>query len=90
MPSFIACNRCWYCDHDLYSLCDTTNPNAELQAPLLGSPTAGIYGYTLENRHFIQNTGHSGRERIPGAGRLPGHAARRRPGSPSCPAPACP
>jgi threonine dehydrogenase-like Zn-dependent dehydrogenase len=46
VPSFIACNCCWYCDHDLYSLCDTTNPNAELQAPLLGSPTAGIYGYT--------------------------------------------
>jgi threonine dehydrogenase-like Zn-dependent dehydrogenase len=42
VPSFIACNRCWYCDHDLYSLCDTTNPNAELQRPLLGSPTAGI------------------------------------------------
>ncbi|MCW2552946.1 MAG: alcohol dehydrogenase [Mycobacterium sp.] len=48
VASFIACNRCWYCDHDLYSLCDTTNPNAELQAPLLGSPTAGIYGYTQE------------------------------------------
>jgi threonine dehydrogenase-like Zn-dependent dehydrogenase len=48
VPSFIACNRCWYCDHDLYSLCDTTNPNPELQAPLLGSPTAGIYGYTHE------------------------------------------
>ena len=48
VPSFIACNRCWYCDHDLYSLCDTTNPNPDLQAPLLGSPTAGIYGYTHE------------------------------------------
>jgi threonine dehydrogenase-like Zn-dependent dehydrogenase len=48
VPSFIACNRCWYCQHDLYSLCDTTNPNAELQAPLLGAPTAGIYGYTHE------------------------------------------
>jgi threonine dehydrogenase-like Zn-dependent dehydrogenase len=48
VPSFIGCNRCWYCDHDLYSLCDTTNPNADLQAPLLGSPTAGIYGYTHE------------------------------------------
>jgi threonine dehydrogenase-like Zn-dependent dehydrogenase len=46
VPSFIACNQCWYCEHDLYSLCDTTNPNAELQRPLLGAPTAGIYGYT--------------------------------------------
>ena len=48
VPSFIACNRCCYCDHDLYSLSDTTNPNPDLQAPLLGSPTAGIYGYTHE------------------------------------------
>ena len=46
VPSFIACNRCWYCEHDLYSLCDTTNPNAALQQPILGSPTGGIYGYT--------------------------------------------
>lgn len=46
VPSFIACNSCWYCEHDLYSLCDTTNPNPELQQPLLGYPTAGIYGYT--------------------------------------------
>jgi threonine dehydrogenase-like Zn-dependent dehydrogenase len=46
VPSFIACNRCWYCDHDLYSLCDTTNPNPELQQPLLGFPSGGIYGYT--------------------------------------------
>ncbi|MDV3135632.1 hypothetical protein [Mycobacterium sp. 29Ha] len=26
MPSFTACNQCWYCGHDLYSPCDTTNP----------------------------------------------------------------
>ncbi|WP_197373318.1 zinc-dependent alcohol dehydrogenase [Mycolicibacterium baixiangningiae] len=46
VPSFIGCNRCWYCDHELYSCCDTTNPNAELQQPLLGYPSGGIYGYT--------------------------------------------
>jgi threonine dehydrogenase-like Zn-dependent dehydrogenase len=46
VPSFIACNRCWYCQHDLTSLCETTNPNAELQQPILGFPTGGIYGYT--------------------------------------------
>jgi threonine dehydrogenase-like Zn-dependent dehydrogenase len=46
VPSFIVCGACWYCEHGLYSLCDNTNPNAELQAPLLGYPTAGIYGYT--------------------------------------------
>jgi threonine dehydrogenase-like Zn-dependent dehydrogenase len=35
VPSFIVCGACWYCQHGLYSLCDNTNPNAELQEPLL-------------------------------------------------------
>jgi threonine dehydrogenase-like Zn-dependent dehydrogenase len=46
VPSFICCGKCWYCEHDLWSLCDNTNPNAEFQAAMLGYPTAGIYGYT--------------------------------------------
>jgi threonine dehydrogenase-like Zn-dependent dehydrogenase len=46
VPSFIVCGACWYCQHALYSLCDNTNPNPELQEPVLGYPTAGIYGYT--------------------------------------------
>lgn len=46
VPSFICCGDCWYSRHDLWSLCDNTNPNAHLQEPLLGYPTAGIYGYT--------------------------------------------
>ncbi|HET8636924.1 MAG TPA: alcohol dehydrogenase catalytic domain-containing protein, partial [Acidobacteriaceae bacterium] len=36
VPSFIGCGNCWYCQHDFWSLCDNTNPNAELQEPLLG------------------------------------------------------
>ena len=46
VPSFIACNACWFCNHVLHSLCDNTNPNWAMQEPLLGYPTAGIYGYT--------------------------------------------
>lgn len=46
VPSFIACDRCWYCEQGLYSCCDTTNPNAALQQPILGFPSGGIYGYT--------------------------------------------
>lgn len=46
VPSFITCGSCWFCEHDLYSLCDNTHPQPELQEPLLGYPTAGIYGYT--------------------------------------------
>jgi len=46
VPSFIVCGSCWFCQHELYSLCDNTNPNWEMQEPLLGYPTAGIYAYT--------------------------------------------
>ena len=46
VPSFIACNECWFCEHKMPSLCDNTNPNWELQEPVFGYPTAGIYGYT--------------------------------------------
>ncbi|MGQ3413412.1 zinc-dependent alcohol dehydrogenase [Natrinema sp. LN54] len=46
VPSFIGCGSCGYCRDDLWSLCDNTNPNAELQEPILGDTTAGIYGYT--------------------------------------------
>jgi threonine dehydrogenase-like Zn-dependent dehydrogenase len=46
VPSFIGCGRCDYCARELWSLCDNTNPNGELQQAVLGYPTAGIYGYT--------------------------------------------
>ncbi len=46
VPSFICCGHCFYCQNDLWSLCDNTNPNHEMQEPLFGYPTAGIYGYT--------------------------------------------
>lgn len=46
VPSFVCCGECWFCEHELFSCCDNTNPNAALQEPLLGYPTAGIYGYT--------------------------------------------
>src|SRR3712207_2399169 len=39
VPSFIVCGTCWYCQHELHSLCDNTNPNWEMQEPLLGYPT---------------------------------------------------
>ncbi|MGW5519952.1 zinc-dependent alcohol dehydrogenase [Nocardia africana] len=46
VPSFIGCGSCWFCEHELWAACDTTNPNAHMQRPVLGYPTAGIYGYT--------------------------------------------
>ncbi|NHN59275.1 zinc-dependent alcohol dehydrogenase [Halorussus rarus] len=46
VPSFVGCGNCGHCRADEWSLCDNTNPNPELQEPILGYPTAGIYGYT--------------------------------------------
>ena len=42
----IGCGRCWYCAHDLWSLCDNTNPGWELARDTLGFETAGIYGFS--------------------------------------------
>ena len=46
VPSFISCGSCWFCEQKLFSLCDNTHPKPEMQVPLFGYPTAGIYGYT--------------------------------------------
>jgi threonine dehydrogenase-like Zn-dependent dehydrogenase len=46
VPSFLGCGTCWYCDHDLWSLCDNTHPKPELAEPVLGYPPAAIPGYS--------------------------------------------
>ncbi|MDF3070603.1 MAG: Alcohol dehydrogenase GroES domain protein, partial [Polyangiaceae bacterium] len=46
VPSPVCCGNCWFCAHDMWSLCDNSNPNPELQEPVLGYPTAAIFGYS--------------------------------------------
>jgi threonine dehydrogenase-like Zn-dependent dehydrogenase len=46
VPFPIACGDCWSCRHDLYSVCENSNPNAGLAEKAFGHPTAGIYGYS--------------------------------------------
>jgi threonine dehydrogenase-like Zn-dependent dehydrogenase len=46
VPFAIACGRCYYCTHDLWSLCDNSNPNAWLAEASYGHSGAGIYGYS--------------------------------------------
>lgn len=46
VPFTISCGHCWYCRNELYSLCDTSNPNAEMAATLWGYSPAGIFGYS--------------------------------------------
>ncbi|HWV23130.1 MAG TPA: zinc-dependent alcohol dehydrogenase [Thermomicrobiales bacterium] len=46
VPFPIACGHCWFCQHQLYSLCDTTNPDAEACAMVMGHAPAGLFGYS--------------------------------------------
>lgn len=45
VPFPISCGECWYCRHDQPSLCDNSNPKAELPQLLFGDTAAGQYGY---------------------------------------------
>jgi threonine dehydrogenase-like Zn-dependent dehydrogenase len=46
VASFISCGNCWYCQHDMHSMCDNSNDKPELAEPLFGQHPGGIYGYT--------------------------------------------
>ncbi len=46
VPFPIACGQCYFCQHDLWSLCDNTNPNAWMVEKMWGHSPAGIYGYS--------------------------------------------
>ena len=44
--SFVACGRCWYCRHELFSLCDNTNPNPGIAEGLWGANPGACFGYS--------------------------------------------
>jgi len=46
VPFAIACGQCFFCKHDLWSLCDNTNPNARKNELLNGYTTGGLFGYS--------------------------------------------
>ena len=45
-PFTIACGHCYFCEHDLWSLCDNSNPNAGMVEKLYGASPAGLFGYS--------------------------------------------
>lgn len=45
VPFTIACGHCYFCNDNLYSLCDNTNPNESLAREQLGHATSGMFGY---------------------------------------------
>lgn len=46
VPFTISCGSCFFCERDLYSLCDKTNPNADQAAKAIGQSPAGLFGYS--------------------------------------------
>jgi len=46
IPFTIGCGQCYYCNHDLWSLCDNSNPNAGLAEEMYGQSAAGLFGYS--------------------------------------------
>src|ERR1700704_888400 len=46
VPFAIACGACFYCREGLTSLCDNSNPNAEMAEALYGFSGSGLFGYS--------------------------------------------
>lgn len=46
VSSIIGCGQCFFCNQQMWSLCDNSNPNSWMQEPLFGFGTSGIFGYS--------------------------------------------
>jgi threonine dehydrogenase-like Zn-dependent dehydrogenase len=46
VPFTISCGRCWFCQQELWSLCDNSNPNAWMAEKAYGYSPAGLFGYS--------------------------------------------
>lgn len=46
VPFTISCGSCFFCNRDLWSLCDNSNPNALMAEKLYGHSPAGLFGYS--------------------------------------------
>lgn len=46
VPFTISCGTCWFCERQMFSLCDTSNPNADMARKAMGQSPAGLLGYS--------------------------------------------
>ncbi len=46
VPFTIACGSCMFCQKDLWSLCDNTNPNAHIAEKMYGYSGSALFGYS--------------------------------------------
>jgi threonine dehydrogenase-like Zn-dependent dehydrogenase len=46
VPFPISCGNCFFCEREMFSLCENSNPNAKLAEKFWGHSPCGIYGYS--------------------------------------------
>lgn len=46
VPFTISCGNCFFCNRDLWSLCDNSNPNAWMAEKFYGHSPSGLFGYS--------------------------------------------
>ena len=46
VPFTISCGSCFFCNRDLWSLCDNSNPNAWMVEKIMGYSPSGLFGYS--------------------------------------------
>lgn len=46
VPFTIACGKCFFCEQQLWSCCDNSNPNYWIAEKMMGSSPSGLFGYT--------------------------------------------
>jgi threonine dehydrogenase-like Zn-dependent dehydrogenase len=46
VPFTISCGTCFFCRKQMFSLCDTSNPNADAARELMSQSPAGLLGYS--------------------------------------------
>jgi threonine dehydrogenase-like Zn-dependent dehydrogenase len=46
VPFNISCGECFFCQRQLFSLCDRSNPNAKMAVEAMGQSPAGLFGYS--------------------------------------------
>ena len=46
VPFVIACGECYFCQKGMFSLCDNSNPNAEVAQKAMGHSPAGLLGFS--------------------------------------------
>jgi threonine dehydrogenase-like Zn-dependent dehydrogenase len=57
--SFVSCGRCWYCQQELFSVCDNGNPNPAITEAMWGTPPAAVSGTRMRwaaSRAATRNT----------------------------------